>query len=233
MKTISNFEILFNRIAPIQGSNPNIGGNSIARRVVQAHFLSITNLEYNRPVYFSVSYITNNLSPDDVNRELITTPANFSLIYDGSGVNNRVLQPTEYQLSTAIIPPFPFKSYATLKTTSLVVFPGETALLALFPNFIPSLGTLSPSIEIRGHISIKQEANGVVNNVLETNPFVNEPAKLLICSEHRGTFLDNDFNGSRTEITLNNGINIGFDFDQLVYALPLAEGKSLYTLDGV
>ena len=68
--------------------------------------------------------------------------------------------------------------------------------------------------------------------VTETNPYVHEKANLIIASKHRGTFLDEDFNGTTQELLIG-GVRVGFDFDQLAYALPLAEGKSLYTLDGV
>ena len=87
--------------------------------------------------------------------------------------------------------------------------------------------TPSPQYEVRGFIKIQQESNAEG----ETNPYINNPANVLICSEHRGTFLDNDYPNFKENI-LSSGALEGMDFDQLSYALPLAEGKSLYTLEG-
>jgi len=247
MKIVSNFEILFNRIAPIQGSppNPSLGGNSIARRVAQGHFLTISNTELNRSVYFKVKYTYgNNLQlasgSQDIDRELRLppfAPFNSVLVYDGGSLNN-----VSINSSTSNGVNIPGGDYFVVSTNNLRLRAGETGLLALLPFIQPngdnSLPDILPNLEVRGFITIEQvseaqylNSNGLLIN--ETNPFVNQPANLIICSEHRGTFLDNDFDGTRNELLFNSGIQVGFDFDQLVYALPLAEGKSLYTLEGV
>ncbi len=250
-QVISTFEILVKRIAPLGPvfpNNPSIpdqdeGFNSVFRRVIQGHFLTITNLELNRPLYFSVSYImASNQSTLDPLREFTldaTGIRNFDLAYDGN-LGDNINANIGAQLLTTTVPPFPFRFYKTLKSNNLLLGPGETGILALFPNIIPGplqapalngiLTAVSPSFELRGHIRIRQEATA--NN--ETNPYINLPANILINSELRGTFLDNDFNGVNIERPFGGGgPRIGFDFDQLAYSLPLGNGASLYSLDGV
>lgn len=252
-QVISTFEILVKRIAPLGPVFPNNvlipdqdeGFNSVFRRVIQGHFLTITNLELNRPLYFSVSYIMASNPTLNALREFTldaTGIRNFDLAYDGN-LGDNINANTGAQLLTTTVPPFPFRLYKTLKSTNLLLGPGETGILALFPNIIPGplqapalngiLTAVSPGFELRGHIRIRQEATA--NN--ETNPYINLPADILLSSELRGTFLDNDFNGVNFERTVSGGIvgapRIGFDFDQLAYSLPLGNGASLYTLDGV
>lgn len=242
MKIISNFEVLFNRIAPASSG-------SIARKVIQGHFLTISNTELHRSVYFKVKYTYGNNIPNtsDSDRELrIATlgpnpvAGNTTLIYDGGSINNQSI-PTS-ATTTANGVNIPGGDYFYVATNNLRLRAGETGLLALLPFPQPTgventLTDTSPSLEVRGFITIEQvsDAQYVNSNnqlITETNPFVNQEAKLLICSEHRGTFIDEDFDGSRTEFQFGNGIKVGFDFDQLAYPLPLAEGKSLYILDG-
>ena len=237
MKLISNFEILLNRIAPLSSG-------AIARKIVQGHFLTISNTELHRSVYFKIKYTYGNYipSPQDLDRELrvaIPNPGNVVLIYDGGSVNNQTIPATATTKATGVN--IPGGDYFYVATNNLRLRAGETGLLALLPFFQPtgenSLTDTTPSVEIRGFISIEQVSDAQYTNsagqsIVETNPFVHEKANLIINSEHRGTFVDEDFNGSTPELLIG-GVRVGFDFDQISYALPLAEGKSLYTLDGV
>ncbi|MBY0486324.1 MAG: hypothetical protein K2P85_03910 [Flavobacteriaceae bacterium] len=244
MKIISNFELLIKRILPLSFPLPtdaNSPNNSVARRVVQAHFLTVSNLELDRPVYFSVSYFVSNYNltpPSDTDlRTFVQTSSsrNFDLRYDGNGNDNSDLN-IGATLTSSIITSLPFdRNYSVLKTKNILLAQGETALLSLFPNIVPGSQTpnlvnvltqLSPGFELRGFIKIQQESNAEG----ETNPYITKPAQILVTSEHRGTFLDNDFPSVR-ELTIG-AVNVGLDFDQLAYTLPLAEGKSLYILDG-
>jgi hypothetical protein len=251
MKTISTFELLVKRILPLGGGpnpNPNLGINTVARRVVQAHFLTISNLELDRPVYFSLSYYVSNFlnagsAAQDL-RELVYTNSggtitrNFDIRYDGNGTDN-INANIGVTQNNAIITAVPFRQFNILKTRNLLLAPGETGLVAFFPNITgqeqtaslvnilnPTV-TPSPGFEVRGFVKIQQESSAEG----ETNPYINRPAQLLVSSEQKGTFLDNDF-PLATELIINGGSRIGLDFDQLAYSLPLAEGKSLYTLDG-
>lgn len=247
MKLISNFELLVNRIAPVSSG-------AIARKVIQGHFLTISNTELHRSVYFKIKYTYGNFITNatgiDTDRELRIATAgappsggNAVLIYDGGSFNNETLLANSTTLSTGVN--IPGGNYDCVTTKNLRLRAGETGLLALLPFFQVigqspiqnSLTDLTPSVEVRGFISIEQVAESTYTNsnntvVTETNPFVHEKANLILCSEHRGTFIDEDFNGTTQELLLG-GVRVGFDFDQLAYALPLAEGKSLYTLDGV
>lgn len=246
MKTISNFELLVKRILPLAPfSNQNDAPNTVARRLVQAHFLTISNLELDRPVYFSLSYYVANINNNNL-RGLIYNSAggavtrNFELVYDGNGIDNASVNSGVTQVNSVITAVPLNRIFTITKTRNLIIAPGETAMLAIFPNITPFertpevINILDPSItpspqfEVRGFIKIQQESNAEG----ETNPYINKLANVLITSEHRGTFLDNDF-PNFTERVLSTGARIGMDFDQLSYALPLAEGKSLYTLDGV
>ncbi len=246
MKLISNFEILLNRIAPF---NPTPSG-AIARRVIQGHFLTLSNTELHRSVYFKVKYfygnfITNptNLDTDRELRIASTLSAaplqNAILIYDGGSLNNQIVPPT-----TATGVNIPGGDYFYVSTNNLRLRAGETGLLTLLPFFQTGLQNsptdLTPSIEVRGYITIEQVSDSTYTNsagvlINETNPFVHDKANLVISSEHRSTFLDEEFNGTAIEYNLptaGGSVKIGFDFDQGSLALPLAEGKSLYTLDG-
>jgi hypothetical protein len=241
MKLVSSFEILLNRIAPF---NPTPSG-AVARKVLQGHFLTISNTELHRSVYFKVKYTySNNITvATDPVRELNIAPfpgsptGNAVLIYDGGSINNQVIPLSETTKATGVN--IPGGDYFVVSTRNLRLRAGETGLLTLLPYFQNigenSLTDTTPSLEVRGHISIEQVSESTYVNsdgqsIVETNPYVKDTAKLLISSEHRGTFLDEDFNGTSTEYGLPGGIRIGFDFDQLAYSLPLAEGKSLYEL---
>ena len=83
---VSNFELLVKRILPLSppGSNQDDPQNTVARRLVQAHFLTISNLELDRPIYFSVSYYVANIN-NNPNRGLVynASPSitrNFELV---------------------------------------------------------------------------------------------------------------------------------------------------------
>jgi hypothetical protein len=242
---ISNFELLVKRILPLSppGSSQDAAQNTVARRLVQAYFLTISNLELDRPVYFSVSYYVANINNNPLRGLIYNAGAsvtrNFELVYDGNGVDNASANGGVTQ-TTSVLTALPFNRVFTItKSRNLMVAPGETAMLALFPNITPFEQTTqvvnilnptitpSPQFEVHGFAKITQENNAES----ETNPYINQPAKVLINAEHRGTFLDNDFPLS-TESTLASGTKIGMDFDQLSYSLPLAEGKSLYELPG-
>jgi hypothetical protein len=245
MKLVSSFEILFNRIAPF---NPNPAVGAVARKVLQGHFLTISNTELHRSVYFKVKYIYGNNIPTantlDAERELNLAPfpnspaGNAVLIYDGGSINNQLIPVNETVRATGVN--IPGGDYFVVSTRNLRLRAGETGLLALLPYAqnanANSLADPTPSIEVRGHITIEQvsEASYVNNGqtIIETNPYVKDAAKLLLSSEHRGTFLDEEYNGINIEPFAGGNVRAGFDFDQLAYALPLAEGKALYELPG-
>ena len=82
----------------------------------------------------------------------------------------------------------------------------DTALVTLLPDVSKPEILAAKSLEIRGYVEV----------------FLAAPAQksidLLLTPEHRGTFLPDD-------ITITTP-----DFDQLAYALPTANGGSLFTL---
>jgi hypothetical protein len=93
-----------------------------------------------------------------------------------------------------------------------IITAGDTGLLILQPNVTDPALLAAANIEIRGFVDISP-----------ANPASNG-ARLLVTPEHRGTFLPKDVDLS------NPNVNVGKDFDQLVYPLPSAEGKALFIL---
>ena len=89
---------------------------------------------------------------------------------------------------------------------SLNIPANDTALVTLLPNLTKPEVLTDKSLEIRGYVEV----------------FLAAPAQrsvdLLVTPEHRGTFLPEDITAPSP------------DFDQLVYALPTANGGSLFTL---
>lgn len=226
---VSNFELLAKRIAP-QSSG------AVARVAVNGHFLTISNTALDRSVYFSIKYIVGNFvvnssSPGDldIDREL-QIGTNSSLIFDGGSVDNAPVTST-----TSRGVNIPGGDFFCIKTQNLRLRAGESGLLALLPIVNPTILNRR-NLEIRGHIIISQESDAVYNNgnstVIETNPFVGEDARVLISSEQRGTFLDEDFLNGIPEFQFGNGLRIGYDFDQITYNQALATGQSLYILPG-
>lgn len=225
---ISNFELLVKRIAPANSG-------AVARVVINGHFLTITNTELDRSVYFSIKYIVGNFvvnpsqpSNQNVDRE-IQIGTNSTLIYDGGSLDNTLVSAT-----TSRGVNIPGGDFICVKTQNLRLRAGESGLLTLLP-LIPNT-LIRTNLEIRGHILISQENEAVYNNgtqtIRETNPFVCKEAKVLISSEQRGTFLDDDALQNIPELILGTGLRLGYDFDQIAYSQPLAEGKSLFTLGG-
>jgi hypothetical protein len=223
---VSNFELLVKRIAP-----PAQAG-AVARVVANGHFLTITNTELDRSVYFSVKYIVGNFIANNANADVdreIQIGINSSLIFDGGSADNVVLNAT-----TSRGVNIPGGDYFCVRTANLRLRAGESGLLALLPLLSPNVLTRL-NMEVRGHILISQENESTYFNgnqtITETNPFVNKEAKVLISSEQRGTFLDDDFLQNPTELQLGN-VRVGFDFDQIAYSQPLSEGNSLFVLAG-
>lgn len=148
---ISTFEILLKPLAP--------GPNPPARTIIQAYFLTITNLSEDA-VDLDVNFTstTPGIDPDE-NNNVIT-------FFDITGVN------TVSTLSN--VPGDPIRKRRTVNIPSR-----DTGLLILQPNVFDSAVLDSANLEFRGYVEI------FVN---EFSP-LNNPQTLIVTPEHRGTFL--------------------------------------------
>jgi hypothetical protein len=91
---------------------------------------------------------------------------------------------------------------------NLTIGAKDTGLFILQPNVTKPRLITDPSeaTEVRGYSQISLRTGGATS------------VNLLLTPEHRGTFLPAD------------GSSMNPDFDQLVYSLPTARGRSLYEL---
>jgi hypothetical protein len=217
---ISNFELLIKRLAPGPASQLN-------RRVVQGYFLTLTNLE-TRPISIVVRVTTSStgLAAPNIDRDLIPGqfgaggfPAgtNGGLIFDNAPAAQDNVGLTLLDVSARVniglgitntrVFQTPILSVAGLNSVPIIQAK-QTVLLTLLPNVALITGAAANNLEIRGHVEIFQL-------------FGNEPAKIMVAAEQRGTFLDNDFP------TVAVGEQ---DFDQIAYPVMLSEGKSILTI---
>ncbi|KAM3101141.1 hypothetical protein ACKFKF_09185 [Phormidesmis sp. 146-12] len=205
MIEVSTLELLVKRIAPKMALPP--AAQSVARRVVQGYFLTISNLEAKDLRYrleFRISLPDSPADMDAVDRIL---EGNTFLIYDIAGFNNiltlnRIGMTGRYVSQEFIIP--------AQKTASVELLPDVTKFASL-PD---------PQLEIRGYVSLSLPRDFSGSTPFEKligKPQLPQPAKVLLNAEIRGTFLPNDFPSNPNSA----------DFDQINYSLTLASGKAL------
>lgn len=197
MSIISNFELLFKPLAPQGGP-----ATEIARTVIQGYFLEISNLD-SEDFLFHFRTRTSVKGPaDSINTEFTTN--NNSVVFDITSDNNSTQPLTSYGDTI----PGDQRGHAVI---CLQLPAGKTASLAVLPN-IPQIvqgGTFD--LAIRGYTEIVSAAD--------------RPGKILVSPEHRGTFVDPDFDFT------NNAIQTGLDFDQLAYGLPIANGQAVQDIN--
>ncbi|MEO1622561.1 MAG: hypothetical protein AAFU53_16195 [Cyanobacteria bacterium J06632_3] len=203
---ISTFELLVKRIAPLPPpGTPNAAAlASVARRVVQGYFLTISNLEDQEFLYtldFHISLPT----PPDPDRTLAN---NTIALIDVAGANEPLtLFPTTATVST------------TRFTTSFRLGAKQTASVQLLPELTPALlANPNPDLEVRGFVNLRLPAvfgTGPFPAPFQRVPQSDSPVRVLLNPEIRGTFLPNEFPDS------------GTDFDQINYPLELASGQGL------
>ncbi len=133
------------------------------------------------------------------------TAANVLAFFDILGVNTTL--------------PIPLAPATTETLTfTLNIGPGDTGLFILQPDVTDPLLITNPTTEIRGYVDIAL-----------TTLFGSNTYNLLVTPEHRGTFLPRGFTVPTPPLPSMETR----DFDQLVYTLPTAQGKALYTLKQV
>ena len=193
---VSTFELLVKRIAPPPAPN------SVARRVVQGYFLTISNLE-DEGFRYTLDFHISLPSPPDADR---TLAGNAVVLLDVAGANQPLtLTPTSADVTT------------TRFSTSFFLGAKQTASLQLLPN-INDPGLLSapnPDLEVRGFVQLRLPAIFQFFPRLQRVAQSDRPVKVLLNPEIRGTFLPNNFPSG------------GGDFDQINYPLELASGRGL------
>lgn len=195
---VSTFELVYKPFTPSFG---NAQLAALARRVIQGYFLTVSNLaaqDYKYQLEFRISLPTSG----DTNRLMEN---NVVIFADVAGTN------TPLTLSR--------NSNSNRYVSGLFTIPaGQTALVAVLPNFVGSLANLSPQIEIRGFVSLRIPALFRPRSFFtqpQSDP--NVPVQVLLNPEIRGTFLPNDFPADLTDL----------DFDQTNQTLAVASGKAL------
>ena len=201
---VSTFELLVKRIAP-PPADP-----SVARRVVQGYFLTISNLE-DQEFLYTLDFHISRPVPSDPDR---TLAGNSVMLMDIAGANQVLtLSPTSATVST------------TRFSTSFRIGAKQTASLQLLPDVNnPALLTApNPDLEVRGFVQLRLPAVfdsfGGTFPIFRRVPQSEQPVKVLLNPETRGTFLPNDFPRG------------GGDFDQINYPMELASGKGLNEIE--
>jgi hypothetical protein len=193
---ITTFELLVKRIAPPPASP------TVARRVIQGYFLTISNLE-DKDYTFNLDFHISKPNPPDPDRTLTD---NAEVFYDIAGANTAL--PLVEVLPSPITPIF---------TTRFVLPAKQTASLQLLPRLSkPGLLTdANPDLEVRGFVRLRLPALRRGRFPFFPIAQSDRPIKVLLNPEIRGTFLPNNFPTG------------GGDFDQINYPLALASGKGL------
>jgi hypothetical protein len=192
---ISTFELLVKPIGP--RSNPALA--TVARRVIQGYFLTITNLE-DRSFEYRLEFHVSRSPSADPNRSLAGKAAVF---FDIAGENELLtLTPVMGGSSTPVF------------TTQFTLPAKQTASVQLLPDIRQPelLNESDPQLEIRGFVRLRLPTIG---RGMRRRAQSDRPVKVLLNPEIRGTFVPNTFPRS------------GGDFDQINYPLELASGKGL------
>jgi|GEM_PF-1729912 len=209
MAIISNFELLFKPIAPVVGPAAEIG-----RVAVQGYFLEISNLEY-RDIKLIFRTKTSVKEPaDSPNTEFTST--NHSVVYDITRDN--IFETTLISAGELIA-----GKQLGHSVGCLTIPAGQTASLAILPNAQALFAAPTADLAIRGYVELVQSSNVDSINPLEfSSP---DSARILVSAEHRGTFVDPEFNPG-DPLTQTD-----LDFDQASYSLLTANGQALQTIN--
>jgi len=212
MAIISNFELLLNPLAPTAGPAAEIG-----RVVIQGYFLEISNLESRDINLIFRTRTSVKQTADSINSEFSTPVlgiANNIVVYDITQDNLPTISPYMI-LEGETIPGKQLGHFLPCLTLPA----GQTASFAVLPNvqtLLPAPGSPPPDLVIRGYTELIQ--SGATSSPPAS-------ARVLVSPEHRGTFIDPDFDPT------NFATQSDLDFDQLAYGLPTANGQAIQTLN--
>lgn len=211
MAIISNFELLYKPIAPVAGPAAEVG-----RVAVQGYFLEISNLEDRdiTLIFRTRTSVRDAAGGDSVNTEL--TDTNNIVAYDITADNeiDTVMTSAGEQ-----IPGKQLGHYVAC----LFLPAGQTASLALLPDLSNLFTAPVADLAIRGYTEIILSSNiDSLNPLTFSDP---ESARILVSAEHRGTFIDPQFDPS------DFSTQTGLDFDQSAYSLNTYNGKALQNIN--
>lgn len=209
MAIISNFELLFKPIAPVAGPASEIG-----RLVAQGYFLEISNLE-NR----DITLILRTRTPvrdaaDSPNTEFTST--NNVVVYDITADN--VFETTMTSAGEQIA-----GKQLGHSVVCMVLPAGQTASVAILPDASNLLSASIDDLAIRGYVELILSSN--IDSFIPLVFSDPQSARVLVSAEHRGTFIDQDFDP--TDFSFQSDL----DFDQLAYSLSTANGKALQLIN--
>jgi len=197
---ISTFELLVKNILPSPAAPP-ASGVPLGRTIIQGYFLTIANTS-DVAAYFELKFIAQ--SPDF---ELRPDPDLPSPSQKPSG-DTTLLAFFDINGENEELPLTAGGSPETL-TFNLTIGARDTGLFILQPNVTNPTLISKAAQEIRGYSQISLKFGGASS------------INVLLTPEHRGTFLTPPS---------SDGSAVPPDFDQLVYSLPTAIGRSLYEL---
>ena len=247
---VSNWEILLKRIAP---AIPNTPQEKFARVSVQGYFLTITNLE-DRPVFLKI-YTTFNKSvatPQNpfyrnFERELFdgdteTPEPNYIYSWDIIGGTQNG-QTNQTQAPVVFNDEFNNGQLVAQTKGIIVSLPAfRTGSFKLLPNVVSSFylnrpfqsPDPSPGIEVRGYCEVfpslfqpfDPDFGDEGGFPLVPEEFQNFNADILITPEYRSTILPVDFIPEQSDNDFSN--NQVFNFGNVAYSLPTAQGGSLF-----
>lgn len=190
---ISTFELLAKPIAPPVPSAPEL--NPVLRRVVQGYFLTISNLE-SIDLRYRIEFKISLPVPPDPAKILL---GNAQLIIDVEGANSFLA------LTQSPTDPSVYRGFFRIPA-------GKTASVQLLPTLPDTLKL--DALEVRGYVSLFLPPRRFFPFPI---PQSENPVKVLLNPEIRGTFLPNGFPGVVGDL----------DFDQINYTLAIASGKAL------
>ncbi len=211
MAIISNFELLYKPIAPVTGPAAEVG-----RTVVQGYFLEISNLE-NRDIKLILrtrTSVRNIGRGDSINTEF--TDTNNVVAFDITADNDfdTTMTSAGEQIAGKQLGHY---------VPCLFIPAGQTASVAILPNLANLFMSPTADLAIRGYTELI-----LTSNIDSFSPLTfsdPETARVLVSAEHRGTFLDPQFDPSYS------GTQTNLDFDQLSYSLNTANGKALQVIN--
>ncbi|MBD2096034.1 hypothetical protein H6F90_12850 [Trichocoleus sp. FACHB-591] len=175
--------------------------DEVARRVVQGYFLTVTNLEP-QDLKLQIEFYVSLPDKENPNPKPRLLEANTMLVYDIAFDRNEKLDIKRVDTGNKKVA----KYIGEFKLPA-----GQTASVQLLPDLANGiLGDPDPQLEIRGYAAL-----------VNVTPSKNKaPVKVLLSPEIRGTFLPNALEPGKP-----------LDFDQIAYALPLASGKALNSIE--
>jgi hypothetical protein len=197
---ISTFELLVKNILPSPAAPP-ASGVPLGRTIIQGYFLTIANTS-DVAASFELKLIAQ--SPDF---ELRPDPDPPSPSQIGSG-DTTLLAFFDINGKNDKLP-LPAAGSPKTLTFDLTIGARDTGLFILQPNVTKPTLISKAAQEIRGYSQISLKPGGASS------------INILLTPEHRGTFLTPPS---------SDGSAVPPDFDQLVYSLPTARGRSLYEL---